>query len=65
MGEIKKEHLTEGQFVLLLWHFDQYKKSLERVGEREINKYNFIERRKFKKLRDEVNKFWEELDKLN
>lgn len=65
MGEIKKEHLNEEQFVLLLWHFDQYKRSLNQVSDRELNNYNFIQRKKFKKLKDEVNKFWEELDKLN
>lgn len=65
MGKITKEHLSEEQFVILLWHFDQYKKSLDRVGEREINKYNFIERKKFKKLKENVLNFWEELDKLN
>jgi len=64
MGAIKKEMLTDEQFVILLWHFDQYKKHLQAVGEREINKYNFIERKKFKKLKDEVMNFWEELDKL-
>lgn len=65
MGVIKKEMLTEDQFVLLLWHFNEYKVSLNAVGQREINKYNFIERKRFLKLRDNVNKFWEELDSLN
>ena len=65
MGAIKKEMLSDEQFVLLLWHFDQYKKNLEAVGERELKSYNFMQRREFKKVREKVIEFWNELDKIN
>tara|TARA_R100001591_G_scaffold118532_2_gene141953 strand:- start:1128 stop:1325 length:198 start_codon:yes stop_codon:yes gene_type:complete len=65
MGAITRDKITDDQLAVLLWHFDQYKRHLEAVGERELHKYNFLERKKFKKLRDEVNKFWNELDKID
>ncbi len=65
MGAITKDKLSDDQFVLLLWHFDQYKKHLEAVSEREIQKYNYLERKKFNKLKNKVLEFWEELDKID
>lgn len=64
MGAITKEMLSDEQFTLLLWHFDQYKQSLEKVSRSELSKYNILERRKFNKLKEKVIEFWHELDKL-
>lgn len=65
MGAITKDKVTDDQFTMLLWHFDQYKKQLVAVPQSELNKYNLFERKKFNKLKEEVVKFWEELDKID
>jgi len=56
--------LSEQQFVELLFHFDQYKKSFEQIPREEYMKYNFLQRKKIDKAKKRVFDFWEELDKL-
>ncbi len=65
MGAITREKISEEQLIVLLWHFDQYKRHLESVGERDINKYNYLQRKEFKKLRKQVFEFWDELNKID
>ncbi len=65
MGAITKEMLTDEQFTTLLWYFDQYHKNLQSVPDKEIYKYNIIQRSKFIKVRNNVSDFWHELDKIN
>lgn len=64
MGAITREKISEEQFVLLLWHFDQYKKHLE-AAEKDLYKFNFFERREFNKVKNKVFELWEELDAID
>jgi hypothetical protein len=62
MGVITKENIDPEHLKLLLFYFNEYKKSFEMIKREDINKLNFIQRKKFNKVKEEVFKFYEVLD---